>query len=519
MKDETKSVSATSNIQLGSDMGQSCPISQTNVDMTVHEYDTYTKEIKRGIEALINSRTINSSWEERKWVEGTYINCDLRYFNLDRLGKFDIILIDPPWRIRGGENVTDEKTMFTNNKFYLQYNTLSNEEILDLDVDVLSDRGYCFLWTINSQLPLAMKCLKKWGYVYVDQFNWIKKTVHGNLAVAQGYYFLHSSETCLIGVKLGPNQEPLKPLVNLTNDIIFSEVKKQSQKPHQLYEIIEFLFPVDRKIELFGRNHNIRKGWLTVGNQLGKKFNCTFVASTCVHCKNLIFPGHIRFKHRSLEKNDACFSCFQERKLNLEHYFKLENAHDEILFHDYYECNSCKFKPLWGIRFSCIQCGDLDLCEDCYDQKCIPEEYIKTHIPEHSFDSIEVPLLAGGLSIHKYTCAGCETYPILGYRFTCTQCSKISLCQKCFFLQKEPKNHSSRTHEMELFTDPQFRGEKYLKCVICNTSLQDMTHYKCNNCVDYDLCHECHDSKKPPPINHVSHRTNHIFSKILVNKK
>lgn len=36
----------------------------------------------------------------------TYINCDIRYFNLDflveKVGSFDVILMDPPWRIKGG---------------------------------------------------------------------------------------------------------------------------------------------------------------------------------------------------------------------------------------------------------------------------------------------------------------------------------------------------------------------------------------------------------------------------------
>jgi hypothetical protein len=36
-------------------------------------------------------------WEKRKWTEGTYINCDLRYYNLASLGKFDVVVVDPPW--------------------------------------------------------------------------------------------------------------------------------------------------------------------------------------------------------------------------------------------------------------------------------------------------------------------------------------------------------------------------------------------------------------------------------------
>lgn len=35
----------------------------------------------------------------------TFINCDLRFFNLqylvDQLGQFEVVQIDPPWRIKG----------------------------------------------------------------------------------------------------------------------------------------------------------------------------------------------------------------------------------------------------------------------------------------------------------------------------------------------------------------------------------------------------------------------------------
>jgi hypothetical protein len=33
-----------------------------------------------------------------QWKNGSFINCDLRYYPLDSLGgNFDIVLIDPPW--------------------------------------------------------------------------------------------------------------------------------------------------------------------------------------------------------------------------------------------------------------------------------------------------------------------------------------------------------------------------------------------------------------------------------------
>ena len=59
--------------------------------------------------------------------------------------------------------------MFTNAAFSLNYNTLSNEEIMDVDVGCLSKGGFIFLWVINSQMQAALDCLSHWGYLYIDR--------------------------------------------------------------------------------------------------------------------------------------------------------------------------------------------------------------------------------------------------------------------------------------------------------------------------------------------------------------
>jgi predicted RNA methylase len=74
----------------------------------------------------------------------TFINCDLRFFNFDmitsRIGFFDVVMLDPPWRIKGGQR-NDSSFMFSNSKFNLEYNTLSNNEIVSLPVEKLSKKG------------------------------------------------------------------------------------------------------------------------------------------------------------------------------------------------------------------------------------------------------------------------------------------------------------------------------------------------------------------------------------------
>jgi predicted RNA methylase len=52
----------------------------------------------------------------------TFISCDVKYFNwsffADRVGNFEVVLIDPPWRIKGAQQ-NDSQFMFSNCKFNL----------------------------------------------------------------------------------------------------------------------------------------------------------------------------------------------------------------------------------------------------------------------------------------------------------------------------------------------------------------------------------------------------------------
>ena len=51
-----------------------------------------------------------------------------------------VILMDPPWRIKGGQQ-NDSSFMFSNSKFNLEYDTMPNQEIKNLKVEKLSNKG------------------------------------------------------------------------------------------------------------------------------------------------------------------------------------------------------------------------------------------------------------------------------------------------------------------------------------------------------------------------------------------
>jgi mRNA (2'-O-methyladenosine-N6-)-methyltransferase len=49
--------------------------------------------------------------------------------------------------------------------------------------------------------------------------------------------------------------------------------------------------PGSKKIELFARNNNLRKGWLSLGNQLGENYVNWKNTITCDECDKEILTG------------------------------------------------------------------------------------------------------------------------------------------------------------------------------------------------------------------------------------
>jgi hypothetical protein len=85
----------------------------------------------------------------------------------------------------------------------------------------------------------------------------------------------------------------------VSNDVIFAEIRKKSQKPDQLYHIIERMFPGARKIELFGRNHNIRRSTLISTFSLFSLFFSALLTLTKeLHCL-IIFHFWVTFLIKS----------------------------------------------------------------------------------------------------------------------------------------------------------------------------------------------------------------------------
>ena len=85
-------------------------------------------------------------------------------------------------------------------------------------------------------------------------------------------------------------------------------VRETSRKPDELYGMIERCCPSGRKVELFGRRHNGRDGWLTLGNQIGEdvvhdEALAERLNARCVWCMRSVIQQVYIAKYRYPEKH------------------------------------------------------------------------------------------------------------------------------------------------------------------------------------------------------------------------
>ncbi|KIM83785.1 hypothetical protein PILCRDRAFT_818810 [Piloderma croceum F 1598] len=198
--------------------------------------------------------------KDMKVLPPQWLNCDLRRFDYSVLGKFHVIMADPPWDIH----------------MSLPYGTMTDDEMKAMPIPTLQDEGLLFLWVTGRAMEIGRECLRVWGYTRVDEVVWVKTNQLQRVIRTgrTGHWLNHTKEHMLVGVKThiddsGNLKFPSWANRGLDTDVIVSEVRETSRKPDEVYGMIERMCPGGRKIEIFGRKHNTRPGWLTLGNQLG----------------------------------------------------------------------------------------------------------------------------------------------------------------------------------------------------------------------------------------------------------
>jgi N6-adenosine-specific RNA methylase IME4 len=218
-----------------------------------------------------------------------YYKTDIKTLDLSTLGKFDVISIDPPLP----EYEERSKEYGVENDSFTPWDF---DDLANLRIDQLADNCcFLFLWVGSGEyLDKGRMLLKKWNFRRCEDIVWIKTNKHNfkrTYSKNSDTLLQHTKEHCLVGIKGAVKRGVDGHFIhaNIDTDVIVSEEPPlgSTEKPHELYRIIERFCLGRKRIELFGEDHNIRPGWLTIGKSLTSnnfdldKYNNYFKGDLC----------------------------------------------------------------------------------------------------------------------------------------------------------------------------------------------------------------------------------------------
>lgn len=198
-----------------------------------------------------------------------YLKADIRKADLSELGKFDVVLIDPPWM--------EYKKRASGYPLLKQCEKLEGwnfEDISNIDIPGLTEiPSFVFLWVGSEHLDEGRQLLKLWGFKRCEDIVWLKtNSKNPGLKIRSENILQHVKEHCLVGVKGDVRRANDSHFIhaNIDTDVIVDEEHDPGnmRKPEELYDIIERFCLGRKKLELFSDNQSIRRGWLSLGKDI-----------------------------------------------------------------------------------------------------------------------------------------------------------------------------------------------------------------------------------------------------------
>ena len=175
--------------------------------------------------------------------------------------KYAVIYADPPWHYNGkmqfdrsgvsSENPDWKRDIFISSACF-KYPTLPTKDLMKLPIETIAkDDALLFMWSTNPHLEQAISLGKAWGFDYKTvAFVWNKMNHN------PGQYTLSYCELCLL-FKRGRIPRPRG--ARNVKQILQVPRKMHSQKPEEIANRIDQMFPQHKKIELFTRA--TRENW------------------------------------------------------------------------------------------------------------------------------------------------------------------------------------------------------------------------------------------------------------------
>jgi len=188
-------------------------------------------------EILEAAKRIRSEVREKKRAEVVARLNDVSAKEIKALsGKYDVIVIDPPWPMQKIErDVTPNQVAF-------EYPTMEEEELSALEMPAGED-CHMWLWTTHKFLPMALRLLEVWGFKYVCTFVWHKPGGFQPFDLPQ-----YNCEFALYARKGSPVFVDTKAFPTCFN----APRGDHSEKPEEFYEVIRRV-TAGVRIDIFNR--------------------------------------------------------------------------------------------------------------------------------------------------------------------------------------------------------------------------------------------------------------------------
>lgn len=200
------------------------------------------------------------------------IKGDIFKMDLTSFPQFDVVLIDPPWE-EYKKRVMNILTIPKSEKM----EALSYEEMKDIPIDrIAANPAFIFLWVGSENLDHGRVLFKNWGLKRCEDIVWIKSNINCskyNPSHADDQSYLkRTKEHCLVGIRGDQKKASLHTFIhpNVDTDVILTEEFEigSTEKPEEIYEIIERFCLGRRRLELFANDKTKRKGWVKLGKNI-----------------------------------------------------------------------------------------------------------------------------------------------------------------------------------------------------------------------------------------------------------
>jgi N6-adenosine-specific RNA methylase IME4 len=188
--------------------------------------------VKRGEKTITEVKNEEKITERKKQIED--IKLKIESENITVTGKYDVIVIDPPWKY--GREYNPEGSRVAS-----PYPEMSFEDLSNIELPIKND-CVLWLWTTHAFLSDAIRLMKIWGFEYKAVLIWDKEKM------GMGHWLRMQCEFCLLGIK----GNPLWIATDL-RDIIKEPRREHSRKPETFYRMIEEKF-TGRYLDYFSRN-------------------------------------------------------------------------------------------------------------------------------------------------------------------------------------------------------------------------------------------------------------------------